>query len=196
MVCRVDNVDVGECLRQVLGLAHVVDHLPHGPERRHRHEVRLHETAGRFLGVLQVALEGRSLPGRHLREDLLLLRLIEVFQQISGVVRFQLGDCFCKNTFRQLVQKLVAHGAIEFGQNFRVETHQPNERISVTRCIGLQQLDDVGQIGRPHVVRQARSLGRISGVEGFGDQSTRLAALFGLLLGFAHDLVLLGHRPA
>ena len=57
MVSRIDDIDVGECLRQVLGLAHMVDDLAHRPEGRHRHEVRLHETAGGVLRIFEVALE-------------------------------------------------------------------------------------------------------------------------------------------
>ena len=63
--------------------------------------------------------------------------------------------------------------------------------------LGNQQFDEVGKVRRPHVVRQPRGLGRIAGVEGFGygiHEARR--SLLGLLLGFAHDLVLLGHRPA
>ena len=161
MMRRVDDVDVGERLGQVVGLAHVVDHLPDRPEGRHGHEIRLHETAGRFLGILQVALEGRSLPGRQLRQDLLLFRLIEVFQQIGGIVRFQLGDCFGKNTFRQLVQKLVTHGAVQFGQDVvgKIITQRADE---LDARIGLQQLDNVGQIGRRQAPREFAGPRRIA----------------------------------
>ena len=55
----IDRVDLVEPVRQIGGVAHVVDRLAHGPVRRHRDELRLHPPAGGVFRIKQAALQRR-----------------------------------------------------------------------------------------------------------------------------------------
>jgi hypothetical protein len=92
VIAGIDHVDVGEGLGQLLGLAHVVDDPADRPERWHRHEIRLHETAGSLLRVLEVALQRDPLSGGNARQDLLPICRLEAFQQIGRIIGLELGD--------------------------------------------------------------------------------------------------------
>jgi hypothetical protein len=64
MACGIDHEDLVERLRQVRGVAHVVDGLADGPERRDGDEFALHAPAGAAFGVIERALERHALYGR------------------------------------------------------------------------------------------------------------------------------------
>ena len=109
-------------LGQVLGLAHVVDDPADRPERRHRHEIRLHETAGGLFRIFQVALERGAVAGRDLRQDLLLVRLLEVLDEIGGVVGLELARRrWASMSLGSAARELVAHRLVELGQHLRIE---------------------------------------------------------------------------
>ena len=92
MLLLVDDVDLVEAVGQIGRLAHVVDRLADGPVRRHRDELGLHPAAGGIFRIKQAALERDALRRRQLLEDLLLLLLVEAFQQLDRVVGFELAD--------------------------------------------------------------------------------------------------------
>src|SRR5690348_18469227 len=69
----IDDEHFVEAVRQVLGLAHIVDRLADRPERRYGDEIGLHDAAGRVLGIFQAPLECRALERRQLGEDVRLL---------------------------------------------------------------------------------------------------------------------------
>ena len=77
---------------EVVGIAHVVDHLPNRPERRHRHEVSLHETAGRLLGVLEIALHRGTIDRGDELKDRLPVGGIEPPPHVRPTVGLQTGD--------------------------------------------------------------------------------------------------------
>ena len=153
VIGRIDHIDVGEGLGQLLGLAHVVDHLPDRPERRHRHEIRLHETAGRLLRVLEVALQRGAIAGRDARQDLLPDCGLEAFQQIGRVVGLELGDGLGQQLLGQRRQQLVAHRGVELGEHLGAEggAQRLDQRHALLR---LQLLDQVGKVGRLEALHQ------------------------------------------
>ena len=59
----IDDEDLIEAVRQILRVAHVVDGLPHRPERRHGDEIGLHDAAGGVLGIFEAPLDRRPLEG-------------------------------------------------------------------------------------------------------------------------------------
>ena len=77
MKSRIDDEDLRERLGQIRGVAREVDDLPDRPERRHGHEVGLHQAAGGLLGIEQVALHGGPIALRELVEDFLLVARLE-----------------------------------------------------------------------------------------------------------------------
>src|SRR5262245_39403560 len=125
----------------------MVDHLADGPERRHRDEVRLHETAGRILGIFEVALEGRAIDGGDLRQDLLALARIQVLQDIGGIVRLKLGNRFGHRRLRQIPQQLVTYTLVELGESLRVKGGA-KRFYELNALRGLKKLDEIGKIGR------------------------------------------------
>ena len=128
---------------------------PDRPERRHRHEVRLHETAGGLLGIFEVALERGAVAGRDLRQDLLLARLAR-------------GPPAHRRHRRSRARRRpwparpwAAPAAAGRAPSRRARTALPDRsrvpapRTSCTRCVGLQQLDEVGEVGRLQALRRA-----------------------------------------
>ena len=73
----IDDEDLVEGFRQVLGLAHEVDRLPDRPERRHGDELGLHAPPGAVFRVVEGALERDALDGGQLVEDLRLFVFAE-----------------------------------------------------------------------------------------------------------------------
>ena len=94
-VARVDHVDFVKIARQVVaGLAHVVDGLAHGPERRQRDQLALHQAAGAVLGMGEACRDAGPLLARDRVEDLLALRVVEVLQHGDGIVAVHVRDGF------------------------------------------------------------------------------------------------------
>ena len=91
---RIDDVEFVEALRQVGGLAHVVDGLPDRPERRHRDEFGLHAPPGGILRVVQDALDRDALGRRQLLEDFGLFLLRQVLDDVRGIIGIELAHAF------------------------------------------------------------------------------------------------------
>ena len=70
----------------------MVNDVTYGPEWCHSHEVRLHETAGGFFRVFEVALNGLAVAGGNLRQNFLLIARFEVFDYVSGVIGIKIRD--------------------------------------------------------------------------------------------------------
>ena len=117
-----------------------------------------------------------------------MLRLIEVFQQVGGVVRFQLGDGLGQNVLRQLAQKLVAHGAVEFRQDVigKIIAQRADE---LDARVGLQQLDDIGEIGRRQAARELTGPQLIATGELFADGPRQLGGGLPIFAFILHAIV-------
>ncbi len=146
MKTGIDDEDLRERLRQILGLAREVDHLLHRPERRHGDEIRLHQAAGGLLGIEQVALQGGAVALRHLIEDFLLVVRLEAFEKVGRVVAVELADAAGEDVVRQGLGELVANLLVDLGEHLEVEigSQRLNEPDAL---LGLEQLDEIGQIG-------------------------------------------------
>ena len=156
------TIDVGERLRQVLGLAHVVDDLADRPERRHGHEVRLHETAGGLFRDIRGCARARRDRRCGICARISCRSARSRFsEQVGGVVGLELGDGLGQHVLGQRRQELVAHGLVELGEHLGVERRRPAPRPAATRCVGLQQLDQIGEVGRLQVLaRSERTMRR------------------------------------
>ncbi len=89
---RIDDVKLGELVRQPLVLAHEVDGLADRPERRHGDEIRRHQPAGGILRIFQTALQRDALRQRHRRQNLVEVRLVEILQDLHRIVGIELAD--------------------------------------------------------------------------------------------------------
>ena len=121
------------------------------PERRHRHEFRLHEAAGGVFRVVERAVERCAVLGGHLGEDDLLIRTLQILDQVDGVVGVELADCRGDRVRRQRRHEFVAHLLVELGQRLDIETSA--ERRDQLNSLGrLQRFDEIGEIGGMQVL--------------------------------------------
>ena len=111
----VDDVDVVDFV-QLLGLhAHFLQTLGHTPVLVHGHHFRAHESARGVLVILQQVYDVASLfDVLDVREDLLLLVLVEAAHQVYGVVRVHvvhelLGDGFRGEQLEELLADVFVH---------------------------------------------------------------------------------------
>ncbi len=121
MEARIDDEDLRERLGQVLGVAHEVDDLADRPERRHGHEVGLHQAAGGLFRVEEVALQRGAVALRQLIEDFLLVVRLEASEQVGGVVAVEVADGARQDVVGQRLRDLVAHLLVDLGQHLEVE---------------------------------------------------------------------------
>ena len=91
---RVDDDDVIERVGQIVGGAHVVDHLTDGPERRGLHQLPLHHAPGGFLRVGERLFDDDPVVFVERVKQLGLRLILKVFDEIDDVVAVHLLDCF------------------------------------------------------------------------------------------------------
>ena len=194
MIGGVDHEDFIEAVGQVFRLAHIVDRLPHRPERRHGDEIGLHDAAGRILRIFEAALERETLEMRKLGEDVGLLFLVEVLDEIDRVVGIELLQRLGHLLGRHGLEHLVAHRLVEFGQRRGIEVlaERSDERAAL---LGTEQLDQIGKVGlvqRKRELAQFRRLALVErgddGVQELGADSALFVAQFDLACGVLHGL--------
>ena len=139
----IDDEYLRERLGQILGVAREIDDLADGPERRHRHEVGLHQAAGGLLRIEQVALQRRAVALRDLVEDLLLVVGLEAADEVGRVVAVEIGDGLGENVVGQRFRDLVAHLLVDLGQHLEVE-------------VRAQRLDEADALLRARAARSDR----------------------------------------
>ena len=120
-------------------------------------------------GIFEVALERRAVGGGHLGQDLLLVALLEVLEQIGGVVGLELGDGLGEQFLGQGAEQLVAHRLVELGKRLRVEVRA--QRLDQgDALVRLQKLDQVGKVGGRQGPRQLAHAGAIRRQQRVGDR--------------------------
>ncbi|MCY1233870.1 hypothetical protein D9M72_464290 [compost metagenome] len=118
---RVDDKDLREALGQVLVFAHVVDRLANGPEWRHRHELGLHAPAGGALRIIERAAKANPFRKGKLRQDLVLIFLVEVLENVDGVVGVHFADSLGDLLVRQMLDDIETDGLVDLRQRRKVE---------------------------------------------------------------------------
>ena len=142
----IDDEDLREALGQVLVVAHVVDRLADRPERRHGDELRLHAPARRLLGIVQRAAQADALGEGKLRQDLVLVGLVQVFEDVDGVVRVELLHAFRDLRVGQVLDDLQADRLVHLGERGEVEVgaEQLHKLPALFRQQRFQQVADLG----------------------------------------------------
>ena len=190
----IDDENLRERLRQILGFAREVDDLLHRPERRHGDEVRLHQAARGLLGIEQVALQGGALALRHLVEDFLLVVRLEAFEKVGRVVAVELADAAREDVVRQRLGELIADLFVDLGEHLEIEIG--SQRLDeADALLGLEHFDEVGKIGIFDVRYQRTHLRRIVFLQRLGDRAHQLGGRRRLGL-VRSDLLGLGHGQA
>ena len=142
---RIDDEDLAETVGQVLVLAHVVDGLADRPERRHGDELGLHAPAGGLFRIVERAAQPDPLGERQLRQDLVLVLLVEVFQDVDGVVGIELLHRLGDLLVGQIVDDVEADRLVDLGQRGEIEilAEQFDQRAAL---LGQQRLEQVAEL--------------------------------------------------
>ena len=168
----VDGINFVEALRQVGCLAHVVDGVPNGPVRRHGDELGLHAPTGRIFRIFEAALELFAFRLRQLFEDFFAVLLVERFQDLDGVVGFELADALGDLFRLQFIEDLLADGFVDLVQRGEVEIGA-GQFDELDAVVGLQSLDQVAEVGFmefTHDVAQERGILALDGARDPGDE--------------------------
>ena len=138
----IDDEDLREALRKVRILAQIVDRLADRPERRHGDKFGLHAPAGRAFRIVQRAAQADPFGERQLGEDLFLVLLVEVLQDVDGVVRIHLADRGGDLLVRQVLDDIEADRLVHLGQRGKVEVRaeQRDELAALFRLDRLQKV--------------------------------------------------------
>src|SRR5262245_44135451 len=82
----------------------VLDHRADGREGRPGDEVGLHGATGRLLGIFEIALKRGTIDRGDLRQDRLPRLFVQALQDVSGIIRLELGDGLGHRGVRQIPQ--------------------------------------------------------------------------------------------
>ena len=147
MVLVVDDEHFPELGRQLVVLAHEVDQVADGQVLGHRDQLALHQAAGGFLRIGQRAFDRRAVFRLHLGEDRLLVRVVEVLDQLDRVVGIELLGDFGHRFGRQGLDHVLADVVVEFGDD--LAGHQVGDgRSQRAALVGFEQFEQVGDVGR------------------------------------------------
>ena len=160
----IDHVELEEAVRQVDGLAHVVDGVADRPIRRHGDEFGLHPAPGRGLRIVQDALQLAALLRWQLLEDFGLFLGRQVFEDVGRVVGFEPADALGDGLRRHLFEDFLAHRIVDFGERRIVEfaAHQLDEGRPQ---LGVERLDQVAGVGLVQVAGQLPQRRRVAALD-------------------------------
>ncbi len=167
---RIDDENLEEGFGQILlrRVAQKIDHLPGGPERRRRHQRRLHQAAGGILRIFETALERDALDSRHRLEDFALFLPVEILEQHERVVGLEFRHAIGDRPGRQFLENLITNIGIDFGERGEVEV-AAHEFDQLRARIAGQILDKGRKIGLVQIARQTPHLVRVFGRNRIGD---------------------------
>ena len=144
---RIDDEDLAEPVGQVLVLAHVVDGLADRPERRHGDELRLHAPAGGFFRIVERPPQPDPLGERQLRQDLVLVLLVEVFQDVDRVVGIEFLDRLRRSARWAGCRRCRGGSPRRPRSAPRSRNPLPRRSTSARRCSGMQRFEQVAELG-------------------------------------------------
>ena len=103
-----------------------------------------------------------------MRENFLLVALFEVLDQVGGIIGVEFGGGPRQKFVRQGFRQLVAHRLVKFRQHLVIErrTERLNKRDAF---IGLEQGDEIGEVGRLEISNEAGRQIMIGGGQGLRD---------------------------
>ena len=152
----IHRVDLVKPVRQIGGVAHVVDRLAYGPVRRHRDELGLHPPACGIFRIKQAALQRLALGRRQLFEDLFLVLLVEAFEQFDRVVGFQFANALRDRLRFEFLEDFLADGIVDLVERREVEigAGQFDQRDAVVGFEGRDQIAEIGLVKFRHHLAQ------------------------------------------
>ena len=176
-----DDVDLVEAVGQLGGFAQIVDGVPDRPGGRHGNQLGLHAPAGRILRIIEASGERHPLGRRQLVEDLGLILLVEILQQIDGIVGIEFANAFGHRFRRQLLQNIFPHGIVDFDQGGEVEVGA-QEFDQGRPQVGVEGFDEFAQIGFVQVADHVAQERGVGGGDRLGDAIDEIRAQIAVLV--------------
>ena len=178
---RIDRIDFIKPVRQIRRFAHVVDRLPRVPVLRHGDELGLHPPPGGIFRIYQAALERIALRRRQLFEDLLLVLLVETFQQFDGVVGFQFANALGDRLRFEFLKDFLADGVVDFVERREIEI-RAGEFHQRDTVVGLERRDQIAEIGLMEFRHDRPQQRRIGGMDRLRDCFDKFVANFAVFV--------------
>ena len=130
----------------------------------YRNEIAAHQAAGGLLGIGEGGLDRDPVFHLDFGQDRALVRLVQILDQLDGIVGFQLLDDLRDAGGGQRLHHLFAHVVVEFGNHVR--RHQIGNRPDqLIAFVALQQFEKVGDIGRVQRLYQFVDARRIAFIQ-------------------------------
>jgi hypothetical protein len=147
----VDDVDFVEGLGQVLAApAGVVDRLADAPEFRHRHEFRLHQTAGGVLFIGEAALEFGPVNGRQVFEDSLAPVVLEILEDGGRIIGIEFVQRLRHSPVGQHLDGALAVGVAQLDQDFGRPARRPAALSPSSNVVIGKRFERIGGVRRVH----------------------------------------------
>ena len=116
--------------------------------------------AGMHGLILLARFENRAIGVRQAGENGILLLVIEIDENIDGIVGLELGDELAGIFRVQLFEKLLPHAIVEIGKRIGIE-RRPEGGDDAFPGLGAEELQKVGEIGRMQRSRKSGDEGGI-----------------------------------
>ncbi len=119
MMLFVDHEHFEELVGQVAPVAQVIDQVAHRQMFGHGHELAAHQAAGGFLGIGQGGLDRDPVLQLDLGQNGALVGLVQILDQLDGVVGFELVDDLRHGLGRQRFHHVLADIIVQLGYHLR-----------------------------------------------------------------------------
>jgi len=146
------------------------------PERGNRHQFPLHQPASAVLRIGEALLDQGAIGRRNCLQNLLLLVLVELGDNLDGIVGIEFGNRGRRFDEPQLIHDFVADPLVQLDQDIRVKL-AANGVDKLTPFVGVQTLQQVGDVGVMKGLDQRTDAFCVTAIEGFldGERNVSLA---------------------
>ena len=165
---RIDDEDLVESVRQIGRLAHEVDGLADGPERRHRDELGLHAPSGAVFRVVERTLERHALDGGQAVENIRLVLVVEAFENRDRVVRFEVAHAFGDGGGFKLLEDFLADRIVDLCQRGEVEI-RAEQFDQAWPMIGVEGFEKIAHFRFVKILDERQQTRRVRVVDRVGD---------------------------
>ena len=167
-VQRIDDEHFPKLGSQVAVFAQIVDQAADGHVFGHRDQIALHQPSGGFVGIGQRAFDRGAVFRVELGEHRAAVFGVEILDQRDRVVGLHLLGEIGHRIGRQRFDQQFADVIVEFGEH--LAAHQVEDRGGEARAlVGLDQLEQIGDVGRVERLDQRVDRLPVVRVERFGN---------------------------
>ncbi len=143
-----------ELLGQVVLSPQVVDGVSDGPVLGRDHHLALHQASGGILGIGQRLLDRDPVDHVQRLENGFLPVLVEIFDDIDDVVRFELAHRLGELFRGQRLDDLFPNVLVDLRQNLAVD-QLGGEKDELAPLLGLDLFEKVGDVGGVHRLEES-----------------------------------------